>query len=244
MMKILKVIIYSTIAIMVTAGCNNQTETNNTNNDTASQEVNVGDTASQRVHVADTASKTPHVADTVSRQPAPGKETYSFQKSLQFKNISFDVYTKGDGSLRQLSVKPHGLDEADQNIELEIEGQVTDAQVADLNADSFPELLIFTQSAGSGGYGNVIAYAVNGGRSMSRVNFPATGENPKLKKGYMGHDSFSINNSSLVQEFPVYKNGDANSNPTGGIRRVQYKLVHGEASLKFVVTKISASASK
>jgi hypothetical protein len=238
MMKILKTIIYSTIAIMVTAGCNNQTkdqtEEINANNDTVSQEVNVGDTTSQ----------TSHAADTPSGQPVTAKETYSFQKSLRFKDISFDVHTKGDGSLRQLSVKPNGLDKKEQNIQLEIDGKVTDARVADLNADGFTELLIFTQSAGSGSYGNVIAYSVNGGKSMSPVNFPATSENPKLKKGYMGHDSFSINNAGLVQEFPIYKDADANSNPTGGVRRVHYKLVNGEASKKFVVTKISDSALK
>ena len=242
-MKIFNTILYSTIAIMVSTGCDNetsQTETN-TNNDTVSQEVNSGDTASQRPPIADTASETPQVADTVTRQsPA---ETYSFQKLLQFKDISFDVHTKGEGSLRQLSVKSTGLDQ-NENAELDIDGTVTDAQVADLNADGFPELLIFTQSAGSGGYGNVIAFSVNGGKSMSRVNFPATSENPKLKKGYMGHDNFSINNSSLIQEFPVYKESDANSSPTGGVRQVQYKLVNGEASRKFVVDKITDAASK
>ena len=247
-MKILKTTIYATIAIMVTAGCNNQTidqtEENNPNNDTVSQEVNVGDTVGQQGNVADTTTQRPTLEDTTSQQPATPKETYSFQKSLKLKGISFNVNTKGKGSLRQLSVKSNGLDEKDQNVELQIDGQVTDAQVADLNADGFPELLIFTQSAGSGGYGNVIAYSVNGGKSMSRVNFPATSENSKLRNGYMGHDSFSINNSSLVQEFPIYKEGDPNSNPTEGVRRVQYKLVNGEASRKFVVDKVSESASK
>jgi hypothetical protein len=99
--------------------------------------------------------------------------------------------------------------------------------------------LIFTQSAGSGTYGNVIAFSANGAKSMSQVYFPPTSENPKLNKGYMGHDTFSINESTLIQEFPIYKEGDPNSNPTGGIRRIQYKLVDGEATRKFVVDKIS-----
>ena len=215
---------------MIITGCNDQTETQSQSTETHSQDNKPKDT---------TKSKEPTI-----ESPAVEKETYSFQKTLQFKSISFDVNTQGSGSLRQLVIQPKGFEETNKNIKLEIEGKVTDAQVADLNSDGFPELLIFTQSAGSGSYGNVIAFSANGIKSMSRVNFQPANENPKLNKGYMGHDTFLINESALIQEFPIYKEGDPNSNPTGGIRRVQYKLVNGEASRKFVADKISESPPK
>jgi len=237
-MKTSNTFICLTIAIIVITGCNNQTteqtEETNTNTDTTSQEINTEDTAGQRPAAADTSSKEANV----------GEEANSFQKSLQFKDITFNVSTKGEGSLRQLFIKPNGLSEKEQNVELEIDGKVTNAQVADLNADGFPEVLIFTQSAGSGSHGNVVAFSANGVKSMSRVYFPPVSENTKLNKGYMGHDSFLIKESALIQEFPIYKEGDPNSNPTGGIRRIQYKLVNGEASRKFVADKISESPSK
>ena len=217
-MKSSKPIIYLTIAIMVSTGCNDQTENQ-------SQDNSPKDT-------------------TKNQEPAFEKETFSFQKSLQFKNISFDINTKGSGSLRQLAIQPKGFEETNKSFELEIDGKVTDAQVADLNTDGFPELLIFTQSAGSGTYGNVIAFSSNGAKSLSQVYFQPTGENPKLNKGYMGHDSFQINESTLIQEFPIYKESDPNSNPTGGVRRIQYKLVDGEASRKLVADKISEAPSK
>ena len=216
-MKRSKTIFYLTIALMVLTGCNNQAENQSSDN-------NPKDT-------------------TKSQEPTIEKETYSFQKSLQFKSISFDITTKGSGSLRQLTIQPKGFEETNKSFELEIDGKVTDARVADLNSDGFPELLIFTQSAGSGSYGNVIAFSANGAKSMSRVYFPPANENPKLNKGYMGHDTFLINESTLIQEFPIYKEGDPNSNPTGGVRRIQYKLVDGEASRKFVTDKISESPS-
>jgi len=225
-MKRSKTIIYLTIALLVIAGCNDQTETQSQNTETNSHE----DT---------TKSKEPAIEKSTTE-----KETYSFQKSLQFKGISFDINTKGSGSLRQLNIQPKGFEETNKSFELEIEGVVTDAHVADLNSDGFPELLIFTQSAGSGSYGNVIAFSANGAKSMSKVYFPPASENPKLNKGYMGHDTFLINASTLIQEFPIYKEGDPNSNPTGGIRRIQYKLVDREASRKFVTDKISESPSK
>ena len=229
-MKTSKTSIYLTIALMAMTGCNDQTETQSQNTETHSQDNKPKDT---------TKSKEPTIEN-----PAVEKETYSFQKTLQFKGISFDVNTKGSGSLRQLVIQPKGFEKTNKSVELEIDGKVTDAQVADLNSDGFPELLIFTQSAGSGSYGNVIAFSSNNAKSMSQVYFQPTGENPKLNKGYMGHDSFLINESTLIQEFPIYKEGDPNSNPTGGIRRIQYKLVDGEASRKFVTDKISESPSK
>src|SRR6478735_9004962 len=229
-MKRSKTIIYLTIVLMAMTGCNDQTETQSQNTETHAEDNKQKDT---------TKSKEPTI-----EKPAVEKETYSFQKTLQFKGISFDVNTKGSGSLRQLVIQPKGFEETNKSIELEIDGKVTDALAADLNADGFPELLIFTQSTGSGSYGNVVAFSANGAKSMSRVNFPPANENPKLNKGYMGHDTFLINESALIQEFPIYKEGDPNSNPSGGVRRIQYKLVNGEASRKFVADKISESPSK
>jgi len=48
--------------------------------------------------------------------------------------------------------------------------------------------------------------------------------------GYMGHDEFAVVESSLARRFPIYKKGDSNANPTGGMRQLQYKLVPGEAT--------------
>lgn len=161
-----------------------------------------------------------------------------FIKFLNLQNIGFDVSTSGKGSIQQLTIQPFGLKIDNQKVTKEIEGYVYNAEIEDLNSDGFPELLIYTSSAGSGSYGNVIGYSVNAGKSISEINFPPISNNPKANKGYMGHDEFAIVETSLVQRFKTYKEGDANSNPTGNIRQIQYKLKDGEASRKFVIDKI------
>lgn len=161
-----------------------------------------------------------------------------FIKFLTLQNIGFDVSTSGKGSIQQLTIQPFGLKIDNQKVTKEIEGYVYNAEIEDLNSDGFPELLIYTSSAGSGSYGNVIGYSVNAGKSISEINFPPISNNPKANKGYMGHDEFAIVETSLVQRFKTYKEGDANSNPTGNIRQIQYKLKDGEASRKFVIDKI------
>jgi hypothetical protein len=45
----------------------------------------------------------------------------------------------------------------------------------------------------------------------------------------MGHDEFAVLENVLGRRFPVYKEGDANSEPSGKTRQLQYKLTPGEA---------------
>eukprot|EP01029_Cantina_marsupialis_P009308 TRINITY_DN21765_c0_g1_i1.p1 TRINITY_DN21765_c0_g1~~TRINITY_DN21765_c0_g1_i1.p1 ORF type:complete len:331 (-),score=42.41 TRINITY_DN21765_c0_g1_i1:343-1335(-) len=162
-----------------------------------------------------------------------------FQKNLSLQNITFEIKASGEGSIQQLSIQPEGLEIDNQKITLELEGQVTNAEIEDLNLDGFPEILIYTVSAGSGSYGNVIGYSVNNGKSISQIYFPEISENKEASSGYMGHDEFAVIETSLARRFPVYKYGDTNTNPTGGTRQIEYKLKDGEASRLFVINKIS-----
>ncbi len=162
-----------------------------------------------------------------------------FQKTLTLQNISFDIKTSGEGSISQLSIQPKGLEIDNQNIVLEIDGQVVNAEIEDLNSDGFPEILIYTISAGSGSYGNVIGYSVNNGKSISQIYFPELSENKEASIGYMGHDEFAIIETSLTRRFPIFKDGDTNNNPTGGTRQIKYKLKDAETSRLFVIVKIS-----
>ena len=200
--------------------CNNSSGDNSANSDSTNQKTD---------------SET-----STSTEPLPSNvkvDSALFNKVLSHKNISFTITAKGKGSLQQLTIQPSGLTGDNRVIELETD-PVTDAQITDLNADGYPELLVFTQSAGSGSYGKVIAYSVNNGKSVSTVTFPPPSENSKINKGYMGHDKFTIENNQLIQTFPVYQEGDANSKPTGKDRIVSYRLKNGEASRIFEVNKV------
>ena len=168
------------------------------------------------------------------------KQKIIFQKTLTLQNITFDIINTGEGSISELTIQPKGLEIDNQKITIELDGQVVNAEIEDLNLDGFPEILLYTISAGSGGYGNVIGYSVNNGKSISQIYFPDLFDNKEASSGYMGHDEFAIIETTLVRRFPVYKDGDTNNNPTGGFRQIGYKLKDGEASRSFVIEKISA----
>ena len=167
-----------------------------------------------------------------------------FHKTLSLQNISFDISTTGQGSIQKLFIQPSGLKEDNQKIVLEVDGQVINAEIEDMNSDAYPEVLIYTVSSGSGSYGNVIGYSVNSGKSISSIYFPDISENQEAGKGYMGHDEFAIVETTLVQRFQTYNEGDANAMPTGNIREIQYKLVDGEASRKFIINNIVEYAAQ
>ncbi len=157
----------------------------------------------------------------------------SFSKDLQWDSDVFEVRSASG----KLTIRTFGQDEGNEIFEQSIEGMVTGAEAADLNHDGFPEVLVYVTSDGSGSYGTVIGYSSNNSKSMSQIYFPPTAENSKINQGYMGHDTFSTAEDTLVQSFPVYRPGDSNANPTGPTRQVQYALVGDMNSRKFEVSR-------
>lgn len=161
----------------------------------------------------------------------------SFEKKLSLQGISYDVVVKGKGSIQQLRIITTGLKSSIDTAVMEIDTAIN-AEVEDLDHDGFPELLVYTQSAGSGSYGKVVGFSPNKGKSLSQIYFPELDMATPAAKGYQGHDEFAIVESNLLRRFKTYESGDANAKPTGKMRQITYTLKNGEASKKFVMGKI------
>lgn len=171
-------------------------------------------------------------------EPAPG---VPFDRTLELQGIRFQVQSDNAGSENRLRIIPSGLtiDPAsidNRPIERTIDGQVTGAEVADLNADGSPEVYVYVQSAGSGSYGTLVAYSANRGKSLSEVALPPLTES--AAKGYQGHDEFAVLEGVLGRRFPIYRDTDTNAAPTGGTRQVQYRLTPGEATWLLKVDQV------
>jgi len=83
------------------------------------------------------------------------------------------------------------------------------------------------QGAGSGSYGELVAYGVMKGGKITPITMPElTGA---IAQGYQGHDTFEVVEGCVVRRFPIYKPGDSNAKATGGERQICYKLKAGEA---------------
>lgn len=164
-------------------------------------------------------------------------QTKAFTKTLKLRGVTFTVKSPNMSPDNKVTITTRGLT---RNITLvrEVNGRVTEAEVADLNVDRFPELYIYAKSDGSGSYGSLVAFSSNKNKSLSDISLPEITAGSKESIGFMGHDDFGVVEGTLVRRFPVYKPGDSNAKPTGGMRQIQYKLRAGEAGWVLYADKV------
>ena len=158
-----------------------------------------------------------------------GEPSSPFFAQMVLQEVTFQVESPNEGSINQVTVRAETPEGKLGPMEAEADGTVTNVEVEDLNADGYPEIYVYVNSAGSGSYGSLIAYASNRNRSLSEIYLPSLEDDPEASKGYMGHDTFAVGEGALIRRFPVYREGDTNAEPSGGTRQVQYRLEAGEA---------------
>lgn len=175
------------------------------------------------------------IADTYTKINEPLDETQidktKFSKVLNLQDVGFNISSIEKNGATQLSIATFGLPNEFNEIQ-NINNQIVEnAEVDDLDVDGSPELVVFTKD--SSNKENVYAYSVNNKKSMSAVYFQPTVENNKINLGYKGQDRFTLMEGNLVQRFPIFENNVE----TKKVRQVTYKLLNGEASKKFEVSK-------
>jgi hypothetical protein len=152
-----------------------------------------------------------------------------FFAQLVLQDVTFQVESPNEGSINQVSVRAATPEGALQPMMAEADGTISNVEIGDLNGDGYPEIYVYINSAGSGSYGSLIAYASNRNKSLSQIYLPSIQDDPSIAQGYMGHDVFAVGEGALLRRFPVYRESDINAKPTGGTRQIQYKLEAGEA---------------
>lgn len=87
---------------------------------------------------------------------------------------------------------------------IERDGSLEIAWIFDVNGDSKEDAAFVVRNSGSGSYVNIILLESSGDR-FSITHVPPMPAVP----GYMGHDSVSIENGSIVRSFPTYAHKEA-----------------------------------
>ena len=152
-----------------------------------------------------------------------------FFAQMVLQGVTFQVESPNDSSINQVIVRANTSEGSLGQMQVEADGNITNVEIEDLNADGYPEIYVYVTSAGSGSYGSLIAYASNRNKSLSEIYLPSIEDNPEISRGYMGHDEFVVGEGTFVRRFPIYRDGDTNAESTGGTRQIQYKLEAGEA---------------
>ena len=163
-------------------------------------------------------------------EEVPGERSLAaFDRELERQGITFHVTCANNGSVNALRIVATGFEIDNSVIDRTIDGVVTGAEVADIDADGSPEIYVFARSAGSGSYGLLVAYSANRRRSLSEIHLRPLMTDTAISKGFMGHDRFAVAENGLLRRFPVYRAADINAEPTGGFRELHYRLISGEA---------------
>ena len=120
----------------------------------------------------------------------------------------------------RLTIKVH-LADGRRIIGLEqvIDGTMGHSWVRDLDDDGNPEIIVAVTGFGSGSYGELIFFEYEDGVFANRM-LPLLPD--FLTTGYMGHDTFSVDDVVIRHRYPVYAETDANCCPTGGTVEIEY----------------------
>lgn len=178
-------------------------------------------TATPTESITEPAAITPEVTATSSP---------NFKQDFELNGIHFLVETHNEGTTTFLRITPSGLSEVNHVINYEIDGNVSAAEIADINADGSPEIYVWITAPGPENKITPIAYSANNKKSLSDIYFSPISEDTVNGKGYMGHDEFAVLENSIVHRFPIYETVDNNAIPSGKIRQLEYKLIPGTNS--------------
>ena len=147
----------------------------------------------------------------------------------------------GNGSLSDIGVTGSGFENSRDTVFFRDVYPYEQAVLADIDGNGYEEIYIITKSTGSGSYLNLYSVASNNDKSYTPVNVQSIDDRDlkpgKNFEGYMGHERFIFEKGRIIREFPVFKEGDTNANPTGGTKKIYYKLSRGEASWQLKVAE-------
>lgn len=207
-----------------------------------SQPANSGTTASNSSNAAvsakpNTNNTAASTAATNSNAPAPTAKP--FTKTVEMHGIKFLVESPNSATGNTVTIKPSGLSTSNEPVKRDVNGEVTEAEVGDLNIDGSPEVYIYVKKMGAEKGTDLVAYATNAKKSMSEAYLAPPDPNSPDFIGFKGEDEFAVVESSLVRRFPVYDGSGPDAKKTGKTRQIQYNLKPGEATWQITKDKVA-----
>lgn len=156
-----------------------------------------------------------------------------FDKTLEQGPIRFHLSSLNVPVENTLLVMGNGFEVRNDTFQIVVEGLVTEARLADLDKDGFPEAYAFSRSTDSDSTAHVYGFASFRNRSYGPVGVSELSAHPDMAKGYKGHGRFYFEDGVLKRSFPIFEAGKA----TEKKRIVTYNLRQGEAS--FILEPVS-----
>lgn len=167
------------------------------------------------------------------------KAQYQFKRIdtiMKLGKVGFKVTCNNKSELKNtIQITPVGFANTARDVSFEVKGRILKAEVDDLNRDLFPDLVLYLYNPGEKMIGNVIGISSVNNENFLPITFPDIVNDPKLRIGYIGQDTYMLMEGSLMRRFPLFTTDSLGvSTPTGKYRQIQYQVVPSEKEgLKF-----------
>jgi hypothetical protein len=104
---------------------------------------------------------------------------------------------------------------------------MVDAFATDLDGDNLPELLLWVRDGGEIAAGEVLGWRLAPHSEAEPLRLPPLSNDESV--GWRGRDQFGVQGRFLTRSYPLYRESDEASRPTGGFVRVlNYALREGQ----------------
>jgi hypothetical protein len=151
---------------------------------------------------------------------------------MKLGNVGFKlVCNNKNDDKNYVTVSPIGFSSGARDVSFEVKGRIRKAEVDDLNNDLYPDLVIYIYLNGTDEKGTVVGVSSVKNESFAGIGFPDIVDDPKLRTGYKGFDSFTLMEGTLMRRFPIYTADSVGAQRTGMYRQIQYRVSVGERGL-------------
>lgn len=188
-----------------------------------------GDAATAADSVA--IEETPTVESEPSKPALRRGQNVPFEETLKDGNISFTV-SSPNVDINTLVIFSKGLEVRNDTFQIEIEGIVNKAEIADINQDGYPEVYVFTQQKEAEEKGNVYVFTSYRNRSYGQAFLREQPRANNLNAEAITTDKYDLENDQLVRKIGNSSEGDQVNNNQR--QTIIYTLKAGEASYQLL----------
>lgn len=210
-MKNIKSFVILSNIIFLIMGCNNKEQlkgVSSLNNNIAEYDLKNRDSLSKSLEFAE------------GIKPYKFNETFTLHGKHLTEKHKIELLSWGNVDMPDLIILLSNDQESKRSHIVRLEGKLARHWVKDLNRDGNPELILFSNSGGSGNYGSLIILEFD--TTLSMKTYKLSDVDISENKQYMGHDNFEIHGDTIKRTFPKYLPNEPNCCPTGGYDSIEY----------------------
>ena len=165
-------------------------------------------------------------------------QNISFEETITTGGITFHVSSPNVPAPNTMVIYSTGMEVRNDTFQIEVEGFVHKAEVADINNDGYPEAYVFTHQEDNEQIGEVYVFTSYRNRSFGPAYFKALPQANTLAPSTTSTDFFSLEGGKLIRQTAETQEGNSTQAQQG--QQIIYELVPGEASFQLVPLEPSA----